>query len=137
MLETFALLKNTRMAMLYPTIFSTAINLAILSSVFIKMMVDTMDKWSDETQTSNALLCMLGLGSGEIIGSMAFGRITDKCDKKTTFLINVTACTVGYALLILYGAIYDFSFYMGVLMTFSWGIQDSGVNCLLNSYLGF
>mmetsp|Transcript_28952 Transcript_28952/g.38587 ORF Transcript_28952/g.38587 Transcript_28952/m.38587 type:complete len:80 (+) Transcript_28952:788-1027(+) len=71
-----------RMVRLYPTMILTALNLGIFASVFIKMMVDTMDDkkdWSDQDQTSNALLCMLGLGTGEIIGSIVFGRITDKC----------------------------------------------------------
>ena len=32
---------------------------------------------------------------------------------------------------------YDFSYYLGILMTFSWGVQDAGLNCLVNSLLGF
>jgi len=35
------------MAMLYPVMVSTALNLGILSSVFIKMMVETMDDRTD------------------------------------------------------------------------------------------
>ena len=138
--ETFSMLTNKRIAMLYPTMVFTAINLGIFASVFIKMMVDTMDdrtSWLDQDKTSNALLCMLGLGSGEIIGSIAFGRITDKCSNRRTILINVLTTTVGYGFLILYGAIYDFSFTLAILMTFTWGFQDAGVNCLLNSLLGF
>ena len=80
---------------------------------------------------------MMGLGVGEIVGSLVFGPITDKYSTKTTSYINMVACTVGYAILILYGAIYDFSFYLGILMTFSLGVQDAGLNCLLNSLLGF
>ena len=138
--ETFSMLTNKRMATLYPTMAFTAINLGIFASVFIKMMVDTMDdktSWSSQDKTSNALLCMLGLGCGEIIGSIAWGRITDMCSTKRTVLINTVATTIGYGCLILYGAIYEFSFPLGILMTFTWGVQDSGVNCLLNSILGF
>ena len=116
---------NSRMAILYPAMVSTALNLAILSSVFIKMMVDTMDdrtEWTDQTKDSNALFCMIALGVGEIVGSMAFGYITDHYTTNRTGLINIIACSVGYGFLILYGAIYDFSFYLGILMTFSWGV---------------
>jgi len=80
---------------------------------------------------------MLGLGCGEIIGSLIFGRITDTCSNDKIILINVATLTVGYGFLILYGAIYDFSFYLAILMTFFWGVQDSGMNCLLNVVLGF
>lgn len=139
--ETFKMLSDRRIRALYPLMFSTALNLGILSSVFIKMMVQTMKdskpEWSDSDQTSNALLCMLGLGSGEIIGSLVFGRITDACKTNTTILVNLGAATVGYGCLILYGAIYEFSFPLAILMTFTWGVQDAGVNCLISSLLGF
>ena len=138
--QTFTMLMNGRMATLYPLMVSTALNLGILSSVFIKMMVDTMDdrtEWGDQDKDSKALLVMIALGVGEVLGSKVFGYITDKCETKKTVLLNMLACTVGYAILILYGAIYDFTFYLGILMTFSWGIQDAGINCLLNSLLGF
>ena len=138
--QTFTMLMNGRMATLYPLMVSTALNLGILSSVFIKMMVDTMEdrtEWGDQDKDSKALLVMIALGVGEVLGSKVFGYITDKCETKKTVLLNMLACTVGYAILILYGAIYDFTFYLGILMTFSWGIQDAGINCLLNSLLGF
>ena len=118
---------------------STALNLGIMSSVFIKMMVDTMNDevWSDQKKDSNALFCMIALGVGEIVGSLAFGYITDNFSLNQIGLFNVIACSVGYGVLILYGIIYDFSFYLSILMTFTWGVQDSGINCLLNSLLGF
>lgn len=119
---------------------SSAVNIAMLSSVFVKMMVDSMGDdsgWSDQEMISKALLCMLGLGTGEIIGSLAFGRITDKYSFKTTIAINAVAVAVAYTILIVYSAIYDFSFVLGTLMTFFWGVQDSGRYCFLNSVLGF
>lgn len=134
------MLMNKRMAFLYPLMILTSINLAIFASVFIKMMVDTMsdrESWTDEDKTSNALLCMLGLGSGEIIGSIAFGRVTDKCSTSCTVLTNFLMMSISYIFLILYGSVYNFSFPLGILMTFFWGFQDAGVNCFLNSLLGF
>ena len=132
------------MAMLFPTMFTLAVNLAVLASVFIKMMVDTMDKSQDgeegheaEARASDAVLCMLGFGVGEMVGSLAFGQITDKCKRRTTFMLNVVACLLAYTVLILYAVFYEFSFHMGLLMTFTWGVQDAGVACILMNYLGF
>ena len=130
------------MIVLYPIILSTSINLGIYSSVSIKMMVDTMDDealWGtdDKEKTSKALLCMLGLGVGEIAGSIAFGRVMDKCPIKCTVLINILAATIGYGSLLLFGAFYEFSFPLAILMTTSWGVQDAGIVCLLQSMLGF
>ena len=80
---------------------------------------------------------MIALGVGEILGSLAFGHVTDKFSNKNTIFVNMLTCTVGYAFLVLYGIIYDFKFYLGILMTFSWGVQDAGINCLVSSLLGF
>ena len=80
---------------------------------------------------------MLGLGCGEILGSVAWGKITDKLPMPQVILINAVAMSVGYGFLFLYTVIYDFAYYLGILMTFFWGVQDSGMNCLLSSLLGF
>ena len=85
------MLWNKRLAALYPLMGAAAINIAIYSSVFVRMLVDTMDditKWDDAEKTSNALLCMLGLGAGEIIGSLVFGKVTDKLPFKTIIVIK-------------------------------------------------
>ena len=65
---------------------------------------------------------MLGLGAGEILGALVFGRIADKLENKKTIMINMLTSTVAYVFLILYASIYDFSYYMAILMTFTWGV---------------
>ena len=138
--ETFVLLFNKRISTLYPLMTANAINNAIFASVIIKMIVDTMkniDAMGNQEKTSKALLCMIGAGSGEIIGSLFFGRITDRCSNNQIVLINVVTTTAGYAFLILYAVVYDFSFYLAILMTFFFGVEDAGINCLLNTVLGF
>ena len=118
--------------MLYPIILSTAINIAIYSSVFIKIMTETMNdddygEWTSDEKTSLALLCMLGLGVGEIIGSLAFGRIIDKCRLGCTVFLNCLAVTLSFALLIYYGIMYRFTVAIAIAMTTSFGVQDAGV----------
>ena len=80
---------------------------------------------------------MLGLGVGEIIGSLAFGKIIDNCSTKVTVSICLVAVTVSYVFLFLYGIIYEFSFPLAIAMTLTWGFQDAGVRNLLNCMLGF
>ena len=65
------------MAAVYPIMWLSAINIAMFAAVFVKIMVDTNSgKGLDEQEkTSDALFCMLGLGSAEIISSMVFGRL--------------------------------------------------------------
>ena len=62
---------------------------------------------------------MLGLGGGEILGALVFGRIADKLENKQTIMINMLTATVGYIFLILYASIYDFTYYMAIFMTFT------------------
>ena len=98
---------------------------------------DEDSKDGDREKTSDALICMLGLGVGEILGSMLFGKITDKCKFRSSILLNIVALTFGYASLIMYTAKYEFTFTMAFTMTFFWGLQDAAINCFLSSFLGF
>lgn len=75
--DTFNLLISIRMLPLYPVIALSSINQSIFATTFINIMKDTMDDPDDPNSDSKALLCMLGLGSGEIIGAKIFGYITD------------------------------------------------------------
>ena len=115
---------SARMAKLYPIFLTIAINIGIYSSVMIKMMADSMNEDSDKSEKdkiSEALLCMSGLGLGEIIGSLIWGRVIDKFSHKTMVLLNILALIVGYSCLILYGALYEFSYGLALLMTFTMG----------------
>jgi len=86
------MLLNKRMSTTYPIMLTTALNQGIFSVIFIQMMVSTMGDshgWSKQDKDSKALLCMLGLGAGEILGALAFGRIADKLENKKTIMINM------------------------------------------------
>ena len=73
--------------------------------------MDERTEWTATEKTSRALLCMLGLAAGSILGWIIFGRITDKCSIKITVLINMLVTTTAYTALILYGAIYKFTYF--------------------------
>ena len=118
---------------LYPTMALAAFNVGVYGSIFIKIMVQSMEErpWSQQDKTSYALLCMLGLGSGEILGSLLFGSIMDKLSYKKTVLINIIALSISFAMMIAYSVILDFSFTLACVMTLAWGVQDAGINVLL------
>ena len=80
---------------------------------------------------------MLALGTGEILGSLAFGRVTDKCKFKVTILLNILAVTLSYIIILSYISVYEFSFGFASTFAFFWGVQDASANCLVNSLLGF
>ena len=112
------------MSMLYPIMLTTATNLGIFSSVFIKMMTDSMDEdsgKSEKEETSEALLTMLGLGVGEILGSLVWGKVIDKCNIKYTVIFNILAVTIGFMVLLVYTARYEFGNGLAIVMTFTFG----------------
>ena len=80
---------------------------------------------------------MVGLGVGEIVGSIIYGRISDKYSNKITIVANVVGSLIAFCLLIIYALQFEFSLVYGFAVTLAWGVQDSGINNLLNSVLGF
>ena len=80
---------------------------------------------------------MVGLGIGEIAGSIIYGRIGDKYSSKITIAANVLGSLIAFSLLILFVLQFKFSLVYSFVVTLAWGIQDSGLNNLLNSVLGF
>ena len=127
------------MMTLYPTIALVSYNLSVYSAFFIKIMVQSMETkpWTQQDKTSNALLCMLGLGSGEILGSLLFGSIMDRLSYKQTIFINIITLSISFAIMIVYSVKLDFSYTLACIMSLSWGVQDAGINCLITSLLGF
>ena len=80
---------------------------------------------------------MIGLGIGEIIGSLGLGKFLDKYgNRKTTFLCLILTAVSGLISL-LYIAIYQFNWLHAVLMCFAFGVQDGAVNTFNNTLLGF
>ena len=112
------------MAKLYPTIIVTALSQGVFSQCFITMMENAMDGTDikDKNQEPDALLCMIGLGVGEIGGAIAFGKIQDSMTHQKTIFINVIAAVISSIVLILYAAIYKFTFYFSIIMTVTWGV---------------
>jgi hypothetical protein len=79
MLDTFKLLIELRMVKLLPLFIWTQFSLNTISGIFVTMMTDTMDvtpkdkDWTPSFKNKQCLLAMVGLGVGEIAGSLLFG----------------------------------------------------------------
>ena len=80
---------------------------------------------------------MVGLGVGEIVGALSYGRIQDKIGMPAMILVNIFGAIVSFSVCISYILMYQHSFIFGFLMTFFWGVQDGGINTMINCILGF
>ncbi len=56
---------------------------------------------------------------------------------RITIVSNLLAVVVSFGLAIWYTVRYEYSLVFSFFMTFFWGIQDAGLNCLINCVLGF
>ena len=84
-----------------------------------------------------ALLAMVGLGAGEIFGAILYGIIQDKSSINTTIATNIIGAIIAFTSAITYIARYRYTATSALCMTFFWGVQDGGLNCMINSILGF
>lgn len=96
----------------------------------------SIQKTSTE-QVKIALLAMIGLGIGEISGSLMFGRIQDKTTVKITAASILAAFSVALSFLMFFNMFADFKMWRAALMTFSWGVFDSGNGNFINCMCGF
>ena len=80
---------------------------------------------------------MAGLGIGEIVGSILFGRINDKFPIKITIASNILGSIIAFCVLIIYAVKFEFNLAFSFPVTLTWGIQDGGLNNLIDSVLGF
>ena len=85
-------------------------------------MKDGVDGWDEGKRDQYALLAMVGLGAGEIIGALGFARILDKFSSRITIAANMLAVVLAFSLLLGYTFRYEYSLPFGFFMTFFWGI---------------
>lgn len=141
--ETAKLMVSSRMLKIVPFIMWTAISCAIYAGVFVPLMTDTMSTnlktqdWSDQTKQKNSLLALVGLGLGEIMGSLVLGQIQDRFSNRITVLTCLMLSSISVGTAILYVRVYYFTLWFAVLMCFAWGFQDGGMNCYISCILGF
>ena len=80
---------------------------------------------------------MVSLGLGEIIGSFIFGRIQDKFSIKVTVISNLIGLVISFAFIFAFNLSGPFKIWLAILMTFTWGVQDAGLQVYIYCVLGF
>ena len=83
--------------------------------------------YSDQEQNYLALLATVSFGVGEIIGSVIWGIITDKCSTKITILSNILMFLIANIALFAFNYHGHFSLFFASVMTFTYGMQDAAI----------
>ena len=139
MSATWDLMKSKRMRPLLPVFISSAYSVSFFSALFIPYMTFHMNglNYTDAEEEKLALLAMIGLGVGEILGSIVHGRIIDRFSLRTAIYCILGCYIFALFWVVLFNAIEYFAMWRAVVMTFSWGFYDSGNMTFVNSMCGF
>lgn len=101
--QTFRLMFSCRMLKYIPIIIWSAASLGVLSGLFIPFICSTMPvDWNNAKQTKYALLCMVFLGVGEIVGAIVIGKLHDKLKYKKVIFVHLVLVSVAFAVVIFY-----------------------------------
>ncbi len=119
----------------------TAMSLSYYSGILvfeISCSIDNLTCGQTDPSGTNekAMLAMVALGVGEMLGGQLIGQIIDFKGSKAACLANsfimiiLTACTLSFLIVNQYNILV-------FLTTFMWGFQDSAVNTHSQEVLGF
>jgi len=96
--------------------------LGVLSGLFVPFLCNSMPTdWDDAKQTKFALLCMVFLGAGEIVGALVFGKVQDYLGVKKVIFVHLVMVTIAFGFVIYYNERDSYTLWLGSLMTFFWG----------------
>ena len=134
-------LGTPKMLRLVPQCLWTAISLSYMSGILVLEISCAIDNFGcgtlDPSGTNEkAMLAMVALGVGEMLGGQLIGQIIDfkgskaACVANALLMVILTASTLTFLLRNEYN--------MAVFIsTFMWGFQDSAVNTHSQEILGF
>eukprot|EP00347_Sterkiella_histriomuscorum_P004956 403358441 len=136
--QTFNLLISKRMRKVIVFMMWSAFSQSTFTGSFVNLISLTMkDKgWSDNKQLAMSLYAMIPLGIGEIIGSLLMGKIMDIYGQKKGIIVCGINLIIAMILVFAYIIHYQFGA-LTFIFPFFWGLQDSGINNILNCTLGF
>lgn len=125
---------------------------ALLIPMFSKSMMDNLSAvppmiYKDDKKTSLACMTMIGLGAGEILGSLANGKLNDKLGVKIYLWICVVEVSLAFIMLFWYVNTWnwdctdcvhmDYDLTSAIAVAFCWGLQDSGITNFFLCIAGF
>ena len=143
--DTAKLLTDGKMIHLMPIIIWSAISLSCYAAIFIPLMTRSMSDSLDQNPSLNtkdarsqqALLTICMIGVGEMIGGVGvIGPIRDKFGNKVALIVLMVLTAAGLGIFYYYNQKDEYN-WVAFLMCLIWGIQDAGVNCIINCILGF
>lgn len=88
-------------------------------------------------KTSDSCFAMIGIGAGEIIGSLVNGKLNDYFGIKKYLIICYTQLVIAFAFLFVYNQLNTFSMWFGALTMFWWGSQDAAITNFFLCVVGF
>jgi predicted MFS family arabinose efflux permease len=141
-----ALFKTKRWLQFTPVIFFSGISMAVYAALLIPLFSRTMQDdllavpaliYTDARKTSLACQSMIGLGAGEILGSLANGKLNDKLGVRAYLWICVVEVTLAFIMLFWYNETNLFDLTSAVAVAFCWGLQDSGITNFFLCIAGF
>ena len=109
--ETWKLAKSTRMMVFMPLLAQSGVIMAFRSALLMQMFAFTMDKttMTPSTQNSQILLACLGLGFGQVAGTLINGQLRDKIGTRQVVYVNMLQHVCAYVLILRYLSVASFS----------------------------
>ena len=81
------------MRAILPKVFWSGVSIAVYTCTMVPMIIACLGKGeSDQEQEDsirNAMMCMVCLGVGEMLGAPFIGQVIDKTSNKTACLVNM------------------------------------------------
>lgn len=137
--DTFNLMISKRMLHMFPLIIWSALSLCIFSGLFIVFFTEMQAPITQEEKRKAlqyGLLCMMTMGVAEMIGGFIVTPVINVKGMRAGVFVCLGFTSIAFAVFIILNEVRTFGWYC-FLFTFLWGIQDSCLNTVANSMLGF
>lgn len=165
--EMCRFLKTPRFMVFAPIIFFAGISMAVYAGLLIPLLARSMGPTCPEgiagapvadaaarlleaidlndtrpcvnaaQKTSDSCFAMIGIGAGEIIGSLVNGKLNDYFGIKKYLIICYIQLVIAFAFLFAYNQVDTFSMWFGALSMFWWGSQDAAITNFFLCVVGF
>jgi len=114
-------MRSKRFLKFLPVVLWSSFSIAIYAAQFIPLIASSIKIGTAEEKSAKACAAMVGIGLGEIFGSLGNGWLHDKMGTKRFALYNIVILLIAFGLLIAYTAYDTYNLPFAGLMTFVWG----------------
>ena len=143
-MQTFKLLVDPRMLQILPLVAWSAVTLSVYQSLLIPILARAMQNSGDThpelkseaSQYAKAFEAMTLIGVGELFGGMIIGNLKDRISNKCSLMTQILFI-IGSIGAVLHFLIQNKFTIWAYIMCLTWGLQDSGLKCILFCLFGF